>query len=235
MESLEDKKFRCDVCGVIYYHPNATHDNFHMITYKNEDGNIRSSCQIENCPSKIIKLYVFNTYKNEYKTDSSNAPVVLEHLKMHNYFNEDAPRTKINCGHCHSYYVEPPGIKGKTFHPKLHINPIFDNNYFEKINNEKIVKIREEIVEQKLHNDYINYFNSSIYNPIPTVTTKKHSRAESSTSESSSKRLKVSPEPSENILQLLAEIIDSAEKLHEYTEYEISAAELLAARFSKHK
>ena len=111
----------CEKCGVRYYHPSATHENYHGVIYKKNNDDY-FSCQVQNCPTKLNKNYT--------------AEWIFNHIKMHNYFQDyDDERDKdIKCKYCYSF-------PESSTHIGYHIMPHnvqrtkdkwFDTNYFKE-------------------------------------------------------------------------------------------------------
>jgi hypothetical protein len=161
---METPTFNCEICGVTYNHPGATHENYHGVVYI-RDGKPLFSCQIKNCSEKL----------KEVDTD-----VILSHIKKHNYFNE-VLEGKKKCSQCDTYldYEETDVVSGKN-HYTLHINAknlqkerlhnAFDEEYFEHENLQENLVAGAKKFKRGTH-DIKTYYSKIIKKKMETVDT----------------------------------------------------------------
>ena len=123
---METPTFKCEICGVMYHHPDATHENYHGVVYIRGENPI-FSCQVINCSEKLKEV---------------DARVILQHIKKHNYFNE-VLEGKKKCSQCDTYLdYEETDVSGK--HYTLHIN---SKNYEKNV---YIMHLMKNILNMKI-------------------------------------------------------------------------------------
>lgn len=124
--------YTCEKCGIRYYHPDATHENFHGIIYEKDGINI-FSCQVENCPDKLKTLEVIVPVTNhilihDYDKNIKDTENIIKCTECDSYFEKDSNSLSNHyTAHIPIEFLPPNSRRGKR--------EFFDYDYFKHENN----------------------------------------------------------------------------------------------------